>query len=267
MTRLTPADVAEQKVRLHALDARLAQVAGADLKHLMLAASGNSVVDRFATVKAAAVPDTSGDGVITGFSEAVAATLAHLGCRARVTLDGNVRGLHEAVGSGAELVFVADDDCFVALNVKNARSVDNDSATAWGYATILEAAAGGLEDRCVLVIGLGPVGRAAVAHLLARGALVSVVEPDVARLHGVLEAHPAVPAVSLPEGLARCDLIFDATPASSFIPTALVRPSMIAAVPGLPSGFAPEAQAVLGPRHIHDPLAIGVAAMAALALA
>ena len=43
-------------------------------------------------------------------------------------------------------------------------------------------------------------------------------------------------------------------------------PITIAAVPGLPSAFTAEAQAVLGLRHIHEPLAIGVAVMAARAL-
>jgi len=40
----------------------------------------------------------------------------------------------------------------------------------------------------------------------------------------------------------------------------------IAAVPGLPSAFTPAAQELLGARHIHEPLAIGVAVMAARAL-
>ena len=43
-------------------------------------------------------------------------------------------------------------------------------------------------------------------------------------------------------------------------------PITIAAVPGLPSAFTAEAQATLGSRHIHEPLAIGVAVMAARAL-
>jgi len=45
-----------------------------------------------------------------------------------------------------------------------------------------------------------------------------------------------------------------------------VTPVTVAAVPGLPSAFTPAAQTALGPRHIHEPLAIGVAVMAARAL-
>ena len=72
--------------------------------------------------------------------------------------------------------------------------------------------------------------------------------------------------VDLAEGLARCDLIFDATPAAGIIDAGDVRPETIAAVPGLPSAFTAAAQEALGARHIHEPLAIGVAVMAARAL-
>jgi hypothetical protein len=41
---------------------------------------------------------------------------------------------------------------------------------------------------------------------------------------------------------------------------------MIAAAPGMPSAFTAAAQELLGARHIHEPLAIGVAVMAARAL-
>ena len=37
-------------------------------------------------------------------------------------------------------------------------------------------------------------------------------------------------------------------------------------MPGLPSAFTPAAQEALGVRHIHEPLAIGVAVMAVRAL-
>ena len=70
----------------------------------------------------------------------------------------------------------------------------------------------------------------------------------------------------LAEGLARCDLIFDATPAAGIIDAGDVRPETVAAVPGMPSAFTAAAQEALGVRHIHEPLAIGVAVMAARAL-
>ena len=45
-----------------------------------------------------------------------------------------------------------------------------------------------------------------------------------------------------------------------------MRAGTIAAVPGMPSAFTAAAQEALGARHIHEPLAIGVAVMAVRAL-
>ncbi len=132
--------------------------------------------------------------------------------------------------------------------------------------TALEAAAGGLERREVLVLGLGPVGRAAVRRLASRGAEVVVVEPDAERIAAARDVGLGFEVVELADGLARCDLVFDATPAAGIIDAADVRAGTIAAVPGMPSAFTAAAQEVLGVRHIHEPLAIGVAVMAARAL-
>jgi 3-methylornithyl-N6-L-lysine dehydrogenase len=130
----------------------------------------------------------------------------------------------------------------------------------------LNAAAGGLEGRRVLLLGLGPVGRAAARRLAGLGARIDVVEPDAERLAAAQEVGLAVEPTDLAAGLERCDLIVDATPAADFIDADAVRPETIAAVPGLPSAFAPAAREKLGVRHIHEPLAIGVAVMAARAL-
>jgi hypothetical protein len=110
------------------------------------------------------------------------------------------------------------------------------------------------------------VGRAAARRLVRRGAKVEVVEPDQARLQAALDVGLKMRPVALAEGLARCDLIFDATPSAGFIDAGDVSSITIAAVPGLPSAFTPAAQAALGTRHIHEPLAIGVVVMAARAL-
>ena len=101
-------------------------------------------------------------------------------------------------------------------------------------------------------------------RLAAPGSLV--VEPDEERVAAALEVGLEFETVALADGLARCDLIFDATPAAGIIDAGDVRPGTVAAVPGMPSAFTPAAQEALGARHIHEPLAIGVAVMAARAL-
>jgi pyrrolysine biosynthesis protein PylD len=267
MTRLTAHHVSDPGQRLQRLDRGLLEVSGLDLRLLALKAAGQaSGDDAFAGARVAAVPVTSGQGPITGFCQAVAAVARHLGCDAWVTEAADVRGIHEATQSGAEVLFLADDARFVALNVRRGRCIDNDPATAGGYVAALEAAAGTLQGRPVLLLGLGPVGLAAARGLLGSGADVNVVEPDAMRLRAALISLPELRPVFLAEGLGRCDLILDACPAPGIIDGGHIGPSTIAAVPGIPSGFTAEAQAALGTRHIHDPLAIGVAVMAALAL-
>jgi pyrrolysine biosynthesis protein PylD len=215
----------------------------------------------------ACVPVTTGEGLISGFSECVAVILRHMGWMASVTAQADVRGIQEAVDGAAEVLFMADDHRFVAVNVRKGRCVDDDPATAHGYVTALEAAAGGLADRPVLLLGLGPVGRAAAGRLLARGVRLSVVEPDRERVELAAAQGLVFENVELAEGLRRADLILDATPAPAVIDGAQIGPRTIAAVPGVPSAFTAAAQARLGVRHIHEPLAIGVAVMAARALA
>ena len=267
MTRLSVHHVSDPEQRLRQLDHGLREVAGLDLRALALRAAGQAPADDpFAGARVAAVPITSGEGLIPGFCQGVAAILQHLGCDALVTESEDMRGLQEAMQAGAEVLFLADDARFVALNVRRARCIDNDLATADGYVAALAAAAGGLRGRAVLILGLGPIGRAAARRLHEGGADVHVVETDAARLQAALAGSPALRPVSLAEGLQRCDLIFDATPAPGIIHGGDISSSTIAAVPGIPSGFTAGAQAALGVRHIHDPLAIGVAVMAARAL-
>lgn len=267
MTRLTAEDVATLTVRLREFEAGLGDIAGLGLRELAMSTVAHPpVCVPLRGTRVAAVPVTSGEGVISGFSDCVVAILRHLGCDAWVTAQPDVRGIQEAFDGAAEVVFLADDHRFIALNARKGRCVDDDPATADGYVTALEAAAGSLFGRHVLLLGLGPVGRAAARRLVSRGAAVEVVEPDRARLRAALDSGLKVQPVALADGLARYDLIFDATPSGGFIDAGDVSSISVAAVPGLPSAFTPAAQAVLGVRHIHEPLAIGVAVMAARAL-
>lgn len=281
MTRLTEDDVRGLIAGLLRFESGLVEVSGLTLRslaartvaldaELAAAATAGAGAGRAPELPAAAsfacVPVTTGEGIISGFGECVAVILGRLGWSARVTGQPDVRGLQEAVDGGAEVLFVADDHRFVALNVRKARCVDDDPATAHGYVTALEAAAGGLEGRHVLLLGLGPVGRAAAGRLLARGAELTVVEPDDARVALALRQGLAFTRAELSEGLTRADLVFDATPAPAVIDAPQIGPATIAAVPGVPSAFTAAAQSRLGVRHIHEPLAVGVAVMAARAL-
>lgn len=283
MTRLTEDDVRGLMRRLTAFEADLRAVSGLTLRAL---AQRTVDIDRalangedptagarvtapvpFDGARTAAVPLSTGEGVIPGFCECVAAVLRHLGCAARVTAQSDVRGLQEAADAGERVLFLADDIRFIALDVHRGRAVDDDPATADGYVTALAAAAGGLDRRPVLLLGLGPVGRAAGRRLLALGARLLVVERDDAATAHAQERGLVFERVDLADGLAACDLVYDATPAADIVTADDLRPEALVAAPGVPPALDVGARAALGVRHIHEPLAVGVAVMAARALA
>jgi 3-methylornithyl-N6-L-lysine dehydrogenase len=267
VTRLTADDVGALTRQLDEFEVQLETVAGMGLRELALqTAVSEPICVPLYGARIAVVPISSGEGFISGFCACVAAILGRLGCEAWVTTLADVRGIQEAVAGVADVIFMADDHRFIALDLKKGRCIDDDPATADGYVTALEAAAGGLLGRHVLLLGLGPVGRAAARRLVSRGAKVEVVEPDAVRLHDALEDGLLIRPVELADGLSSCELIFDATPAAGIIDAGDIGSGTMAAVPGLPSAFTAAAREVLGPRHIHEPLAIGVAVMAARAL-
>jgi pyrrolysine biosynthesis protein PylD len=267
MTRLTEQDVKGLTRDLEAFEKRLVAATSLDLRSLALrTVTSDERCVQLRGARVAAVPMSSGEGVIPGFTACVVAVLLHLGCDAWATSQPDVSGMQAAVAAGASVLFLADDRRFVALNVVRACSVDNDPATADGYATALEGAAGGLGGRDVLLLGLGHVGRAAARRLTARGATVFAAEPDEERVAAAREVGLEFELVDLAAGLARCDLVYDACPAAGIIDVSDLRPGVIAAAPGMPSAFTAAAQEVLGLRHIHEPLAVGVAVMAARAL-
>jgi pyrrolysine biosynthesis protein PylD len=162
VTRLTTEDVSMLTERLGEMEAGLRDITGLGLREVAInTVSHPPVCVPLHGARMAAVPVTSGEGVIGGFADCVVAILTHLGCEAWVTAQPDVRGIQEALAGAAEVVFLADDYRFVALSTRQARCVDDDPATADGYVTALEAAAGSLLSRHVLLLGLGPVGRAA----------------------------------------------------------------------------------------------------------
>ena len=261
MTRLTETDTRGLIESLERFDAGLRRVAGVGLTQLALHACGLEE-DVLTGRLVAAVPVSTGQGFIPYFSECTAAILGYLGCDAFVTTLPDVRGLQEAAGKRAEAVFAADDDRFVALSLQGKGCADDDPCTAHGYAAALELAGGGLRDKEVLLLGLGPVGRAAAMRLLDLGARLLVAEPDAARAGAFAAAHP-VRLVRLEEGLAATPLVYDATPAAGIIDAHHVTVETLVAAPGIPSACTEAAREALGDRHIHEPLAVGVAVMAA----
>ncbi len=213
------------------------------------------------------IPMTSGGGVLKGFCETVAKIVGHIGCRAFVTRDADVSGIAEAVQKKADILFFADDNRFIALELQHRNIVDNAVATGRGFVTGLQRMAGSLKDRHVLVLGCGPVGQSAVKALLETDCQISVYDIEPAaygRLAVDLSNESDVQIQFLNDldpALLQHELIVDASPASNFILAQHIKPQTIVSAPGMPLGLDRSALAAIGDRLLHDPLQIGVATM------
>jgi pyrrolysine biosynthesis protein PylD len=270
MTRLSYDMIRDLPLSLPAIDRGLVQSTGHTLLELAVRTLNlpyTTAAKKITDFTAAVVPISSGQGVIPGFAAATASILRHIGMKSFVTRQSDVGGMGEAFDKRADIVFAADDEKFLAFNLKNSTVVDNTWATAAGFVQALAAAAemrkGGLRGSEVLVLGLGRVGTRAVHLLQLLGARIQVYDVNFERLGKFLESNGAVTiAPGIEEGMQRIDYIYDATPAAEIIDDKMIRPPTLVVCPGVPHGLTAAAKSKLGARFIHDNLPLGVAVMA-----
>ncbi len=263
MTRLTTADIADIGLAIARYDRRLRTSTGRTLAGIACHAAGlseESFISLRRGVRVSVVPLTCGQGIIGGFGAAVAAIAGHLGFECRVTQATDAGGLAEACESGTDILLSADDERFVALDFSTGKVADNSVLTARGFVAGLDLMARGLYGRRVLVIGCGAVGAAAVDALQARGARVGVHDVNACRMEALARRSGAeiVPPAAVP---GDWELFLDASNGTDIIRRAHVRQDTRVAAPGVPCGVTAAAARKLGPRLLHDPLQIGVAAM------
>ena len=276
MTRLREADLDPVPGRLDAYDAQLREITGASLRQVACRAAGvrePAVLGLLERVRFAAVPVTGGLGVIPGFSEAVAAVVSHLGFPVMVTARPDEAGIDEGARNGADVLLTADDHRFLAITPRGEELADNVVATARGFVTGLELMNGGLEGESVLVLGCGPVGVAAAAALLDRGASVAFCDVVAYRARAARQAlaEEGGDRIQVEDdpltALVGYRLIFDATNAGGLIEAHHLTPATLVAAPGMPCALTPEAMEESRHRILHDPLEIGTATMAVAAAA
>ncbi|MCE5242411.1 MAG: 3-methylornithyl-N6-L-lysine dehydrogenase PylD [Syntrophobacteraceae bacterium] len=270
MTRLVADDYKHIPGMLPEFDLRLRRQTGLGLKDLAVHAAGVTEWPAGGTAgktRVAAVTLTGGEGALDGFAEAVAAVADFLGADAFVTRAADAAGLAEAYESGAEIVMLADDERFVAINLVTRRVSDNSQLTGRAFATALDLMAGGLRRRGALVLGCGPVGRSAAEALAGCGASVTVFDPEISRSRELvlrlrrISGAPVMAAESLRAALSSHQYLLDATPSGGFISGDVIDDRTLVAAPGVPCGVTTEAAALLGERLLYDPLCLGVAAM------
>ena len=273
MTRLQPDDICHITSNLAAYSRELEKKTGRSLLGIACHACNldeRQCKGRLQGRQICVVPVTAGLGIISRFSDTVAAILTFLGCGAKVADRTDVSGVAQAFASGYDAVMMADDHRFVAIDLRTRQVTDNADATGRGFAAALDLMAGGIRDRDVLVLGCGPVGAAGAGLLASKGARTALLDTDrqtAVQLKRTLSTRYRNTDITieadLEAALTRNRFILEATPAPDIITSALVSPDMRVAAPGVPLGVSAEAAAILGPHLVHDTLEIGVAVMAA----
>ncbi len=282
MTRLKTTDIASIKDELPTYEQGLIKSTGHSLEEIgVLSANFLALNDgpkdeakinkimaelKPADYSIAVIPVTAGQGKIKGFSQAVAAILQYLNFPTEITTNTDVAGIREALKKKHDIMFLADDKRFIAKNTDSYCWIDNDRATALAYLIALELMAGELEDREVLVLGAGRVGREAVKILLKKEAKPVIYDKALNKKDlrtGELSQF-ARERISIKEKIdvSQYSLIFEATPARDLLKASDITDQTFVAAPGIPAGFTTAAAEKLGANLIHDPLQLGVTAMA-----
>lgn len=267
MTRLQERDIESILAQMKEYNGELLAKTGYSLSGIAAHAVGRLSADVPDPGLIAVVPMTCGMGVINGFAETVAGILGFLGMRTFVPASSDVKGFAEALERQAEIIFMADEERFIAVHLKTGRLSDNGEATGRGFAAALDCLTGGLKERDVLILGAGPVGRAAAFAVLDFGGHAHVLDKDLtvseklaqdilcqrgrsigieSELDAALGKHRAI-VVACPEG-------------------GLIRPEHLhgdtyIAAPGVPLGIQDQAMKKVEGRLVHDPLQLGVATM------
>jgi pyrrolysine biosynthesis protein PylD len=271
LTRLKATDVQRIPGTLEKYEGELVKRTGCTLLEIAEDAAQTSANIKaiLKQTKAAVVPITSGGGVIVGFSQAVAAILNHVGIRTIKIKEVDIAGIAEAYGQGADLMFVADDRKFVAINTHTMHAVDNATSTAKAYVAALDKMAKGLKEKPVLVIGIGHVGSAAISNLILREAKPLAVDVDRLKLRALSErfGRKVVVFSTLAEAVDHTNLIINAAPARDIIKADMIKENTIISAPAIPLGLTRAALRKIRRNLIHDPLQLGVAAMAVEACA
>ena len=260
MTRLTNNDVKDLSENLGALEDFLVKNTGRTLKKLACEAVGmwEYAIDT-KEYTCAVVPVTTGEGIISNFSESVRDICKWLGFEAFVTEKTDISGFKEALEHKPNIIFMADDVEFLAYNIEAKKASNNTFSTAKAYIAALSAAADMLIGKDVLIVGAGRVGSEMARLLVAKSANVTITDIDLDKAYAVQKANPRVKvAENVREAIRAHKYILNASPAH--IETEDIQEGAIISSPGVPHTFDEEAKkkALI----IHDPLAIGVAAMA-----
>ncbi len=270
MTRLRTDDIEHIPRTLAAYDQQLLNKTGHSLRGIACHALGlhdTAFEQVFRSCRVCVIPLTCGQGVINCFCATVSEIISHLGFHSSVAQNSDGAGIAEAFANKSDIIVLADDHRFVAINVDTKHVSDNAEMTAKGFVAGLDAMAGGLKGKSVLVLGCGGVGCYSARVLATTGVLVSVcdINPQLASTLQKEIADELKTNIRIDNDWhstpGRYQYIIDATPVADLIDASVLTPDTYIAVPGVPCGLTSGARDKLSDRYLHDPLQIGVATM------
>ncbi|MEG1314530.1 MAG: 3-methylornithyl-N6-L-lysine dehydrogenase PylD [Anaerovoracaceae bacterium] len=267
MTRLITEWIENMEAEMEEYNRELLRKTGYDLAKLAAKCCDvpSDKMDKLiAKSKVAVVPITQGQGLISKFSQSVAAIVRTMGCEAFVTEHTDVDGIYDAVLENADVVFFADDIRYLALNLKNGKAGDNNYGTALGYIQVMEALKkinNRDESEEILVIGYGIVGQEAVKILNQKHMDFAIFDKDFDKIK-------ELPNVKLDniKDIKKYRNILDFTNVGGWLTKEYLAEDAIIATPGIPLSLDEEARNIYGEKTVSDFLEIGTAIMLGLAL-
>lgn len=267
MTRLISEWIADMEKTAASWDAALRERTGLGFLELAARVSGNSedaLRQAASEYRVGVVPVTSGLGTIDTFSQSVAAIVRAMGFQAFVTQSSDVNGIYEACGKGADILYMADDDRYIALNIRSGKAGDNDIATARGYAELLFQMAGSLKNERAAVLGYGIIGQKMAQALVEKGADIAVYDKDPKKKEPVIA--DGYRWLARAEDLKEYAFLADGTSEGPWLNSNMLRDDVKIAAPGIPFSLDEQTAEKLEGQYVHDLLEIGTAVMLGLAI-
>ena len=241
---------------------------GFDLAGLVMDTYGISV-ERFKKyaekLLIAAVPVTQGEGIIGSFSESVAAIVRSMGFRTFVPDETDVDGIYNAILMDADVIYMADDERYLAFSRDNGSFGETDYATALGYIMVLrqmmKRAGLDIAKEKVLVIGNGRVGEEAVQILLNHNVDFDMYDKDEKAVEAFRSLETGKYVLSSPEEIKNYRFILDYTNEGEWLKDEYLAEGVFYASPGVPLSLDEKAAGRLQNTAVYDNLEIGTAMM------
>ena len=267
MTRLISEWLVSVEEEVAQWDEKLKKITG--LGYVELAECFNPEIksqfkDNDPPVSVAVVPITSGLGTISSFAESVAAIVKAMGINAFVTKATDIDGIYEAYVNNADIVYVADDDRYIAINLNNRKVGENNYCTAKGFVECLEKMSGDLRGQDVLVLGYGVIGRMMAGFLRDKGAVVTIHEKDIKKKENVIaDGFLWEPSADM---IKEYSYIADGTSEGDWLNSDMISSEAYLVAPGIPLSLTEDAKKKISGRYVHDLLEIGTVGMLGMVL-